>query len=117
HRTRPRMAPLLEIADPDRLSARALWDDPAGSDRQAARLRDRARLASVGPHVSLPVRDPRAELRPEVARLPTRRVRSGDALAARHDLESTSHRAVPGICMVVSAVPVQRSAMVRHAAP
>src|SRR3989475_71483 len=114
--TRPRVGPLLEIADPNRLSPRPLRGDPPGSDRQASRLRHRARLAHLGSHVSLPVRDPRAQLRPEVARVPARRVRSGHAPAARSDLESAGRRVVSGVRMVVSDGSLQCRWVVRHVA-
>src|SRR5438445_5941492 len=116
-RTRPRVAPLLEIASADRLSPRPLRGSPPRLDRQATRLCHRAGLAHLGSHVSLPVRDPRAQLRADVARAPARRVRSGYAPAARHDLESAGHRVVTCFRVVVYARLYHRVLVVIHIAP
>src|SRR5438094_5965067 len=115
--TRPRVAPLLEVADPNRLSPRPLWGDPPGSDRQTARVCHRAGLAHLGSHVSLPVRDPRAQLCARVSRSATRRIRSGHAPAARHDLDPADRRVVSGVRMVLPDGSIQPGPVVRHAAP
>src|SRR6266566_3441258 len=77
-RTGPRVAPIVAVPDAHRLPLRPLRRDPSRSHRQAARIPARTPNASVGAHVPLPVRDPRAELRPVVARLAPRRLRSRD---------------------------------------
>src|SRR2546426_5596360 len=117
HRTRPRMAPLLEIAEANRLSPRPVRFDSPGPHRQAAGLRHRPRFADLGPHVSLPVRDPRAQLRSDVAWAPAHRVWSGDASAAGSDLEPARGGVVSGVRMVLPDGPVQRGPVVRHVAP
>src|SRR5438552_9169329 len=103
-RTRPRMAALLEIPDADRLSVRAVRGDPARPHRQAPGVHHRARLAPVGPHVPLPLRDPRAEFRAGLAEPSTRRLRRRDPLADRPDPVSTGRRAVSGLRFAVYSI-------------
>src|SRR5436309_15311373 len=87
HRTWPRMAPLLEIPDPHRLSAGPLRGDPPRSDRQASRLPYRTGLAPGGPYTAAPPCDLGGRFRAVAARAATALVGGLDPLGAGPEWE------------------------------
>src|SRR5919197_4251143 len=106
-RPRPRVAPRGEGFWPHRLSARPVGRNPTGPDRQAPRRRPRPRHADLGPHVPLPVRPPRVELRPVVAGPAARRLRCRDPSPARRNVGGTGSRLVspPGLGLPSDGIP------------
>src|SRR2546421_6409157 len=94
-RPRARLAPRVEGARSVRLPTRPLRIDPAGPDRQTARIRPWPRDANLGPHLRLLVRDPRVELRPSVVEPPVRRFRGRHAFLAGSAVGDPPDRAVP----------------------
>src|SRR2546427_12615788 len=100
-RPRARLAPRLEGACFVRLPTRPLRIDPAGPDRQTARIRPRPRDTDLGPHLRLLVRDPRPELRTAVMEPPVRRIRGRHAFLVGSAVGDPAYRAVPILRMGV----------------
>src|SRR3990172_5941779 len=117
YRTLPCLAHRVAEPRARRLSPDPPRGDPSGSDRQAVGHRAWARDPRLGAHVPVPVRGPRPELRPGVARPAVRRLRRRDPSAPGPDLAGVLHRALSDRRMGVPSRAVRRGLLVRHAAP
>src|SRR6266566_8079274 len=116
-RTGPRVAPVVAVPDAHRLPPRPVRGAPPGPDRQTARIRPRPSDPAVGAHLPVPRGDPCVGLRPVVARLAPRRLRSRDPSAPRRDLGPPERVLVSGVRMDLPRGPLQRGRLVRGPAP